>query len=103
MLLGPLAWGLNLQIGYATVKWACSRNHPSVLTLISAATLAVTCAAAWIGWTCFAKVHHAADDAGGTIIDRSYFMAVMAIALNALLAVEIATSAVSHFILSPCE
>ena len=103
MLSGPLAWGLNLQIGYALVKWACSREQTFLLLLVDALGLAGALAGAWLGWSCLVKIRDAADEQGARPIDRSHFMAVIAIGLNLLLGLLIATSTVHVFILSPCE
>jgi hypothetical protein len=103
MLTGPVAWGLNLQVGYALVKWACSREQVFVLTLVAIVTFAMTCGGAWLGWTLLLKVRDTADEGGARPIDRSYFMAVMAIALNVLLALLILVSALPQAVLSPCE
>ena len=103
MLAGPLAWGLNLQVGYALVKWACSREQAFVLTVVAVITFAATLAGAYLGWSCLLTVRAAADELGGRTIDRSYFMAVIAVGLNLLLALLIAVSSVHQFLLSPCE
>lgn len=103
MLAGPLAFAVNLQVGYALVKWACSREQEFVLGLVALIALATTAWGAWLGWSSLAKVRDAADEQGGRHIDRSYFMAVIAIGLNLILALQIAASAFPVFVLSPCE
>jgi len=100
---GPLAFALNLQIGYALVKWACSREQTFLLTLVAAVTFAGAVAAAAVGWSCLVKVRDAADEQGGRLIDRSYFMAATAVGVDMLLALLIALTVVHHFLLSPCE
>ena len=102
-LTGPIAWGLNLQVGYALVKWACSREQTFVLVVLSAATFALALAGAWLGWSCLQRLRDVADEQGGRVVDRSYFLAVVAIGLNLLLALLIATSAYHPLFLSPCE
>jgi hypothetical protein len=103
MLAGPLAFAINLQIGYALVKWACSREQAFLLPLVSVVALALTAWGAWLGWTCLAKVRDAANGEGGRRIDRSYFMAIIAIGLNALLALWVLTTMFPQAVLSPCE
>ena len=102
-LAGPLAFALNLQVGYALVKWACDREQTFVLPLVAACTFGLAAAGAWVGWLCLLKVRDRADEQGGRIIDRSYFLALVAIGLNLLLALLIATSAYHPVFLSPCE
>ena len=102
MLAGPLAFALNLQVGYALVKWACSREQHFVLPLVAVLALALTGWGAWLGWSCLAQLR-AANEQGGSHVDRSYFMAVVAIGLNALLAFWIVTTMIPQAVLSPCE
>lgn len=103
LLGGPLAWALNQQLGYATVKLACSQDRAFIPTMIAVVALVGTLSAAWLGWSCYQKVRDVANERGGTMVDRSYFIAVMAIGLNLLLALLIAAQATNTFILSPCE
>lgn len=60
-------------------------------------------AGAWIGWRWLRVLHAQASEDGGGVPDRSYFLAIIAVALNGLIAVLIATSAIPQFLLSPCE
>src|SRR5204862_689815 len=41
LLSGPTAWGLDLGVSYALVKWACAAHRGDVLRLLSAAALAL--------------------------------------------------------------
>jgi hypothetical protein len=102
MLAGPLAFGLNLQVGYALVKWACSREQEFLLVLVAVLALGTAAGGAWLGWSCLTKLRDA-DEQGGRLIDRSYFMAVVAIGLNLLLMLQILASAFPTIVLSPCE
>ena len=103
MLAGPLAFALNLQVGYALVKWACSREQEFLLVVVALLAVATAAGGAWLGWSCLVKVRDGANEQGGRLVDRSYFMAVVAIGLNLLLMLQIVTSAVPTIVLSPCE
>ena len=103
MLSGPVAFALNLQIGYALVKWACSREQEFLLPLVAVLALALTGWGAWLGWQCLVKVRESANEEGGRVVDRSYFMAVVAIGLNILLALWVLTTMIPPVVLSPCE
>jgi hypothetical protein len=103
LLSGPLAFGLNLQLGYAVVKWACASDQRFVPTLIAAVMFGVTLWAAWLAWSCLRQLRDGAHEHGGTMMDRSYFLSLLALGLNGILALLIAVTAVSHFVLSPCE
>jgi hypothetical protein len=102
VLAGPVAVALNMLIGYALVKWACAGGRTYVLTSVAVVTLALALSGTWVGWTCRAQIGDA-NEHGGRIVDRSYFVALVAIGLSALTALLVVMQAYPHFVLSPCE
>ena len=103
MLAGPIAAALNLQLGYALVKWACATRHTDVLIVMTAGALGTALAGAALGWWSLEKIGAAADEQGGRTTDRSYFLAVVAIGFNLLLVLLNLMWAMPAFVLSPCE
>lgn len=103
ILGGTLTWGVSLQVSYALVKWACSRQEPYILVAIPLAALVVVAGAAALGWSCFQKARAVASEQGGTLADSSYLTAQVAVGLNLLLGLMILTWALLPFMLSPCE
>jgi hypothetical protein len=103
MAAGPIAAALNLQLGYALVKWACATHNTGVLIAMTAGALATALAGAAIGWWSLQKIGAAANEQGGRTTDRSYFLALVAIGFNLLLALLTLFWAVPPFVLSPCE
>jgi hypothetical protein len=101
-LSGPLAWALDQLISYSLVKPICAAGNKNLLTMISLAALLLVIAGAMVGWYCVRQLPDAELD-GGRRTDRSYFMALIGIGLNALIAILILTAAVPRFVLSPCE
>src|SRR5215211_9451318 len=53
VLVPPVAWGTDLMISYAFVKWTCGHQMPMLLRGITFATLLVIASAGWIGWTAY--------------------------------------------------
>jgi hypothetical protein len=102
MLAGPLALTINLGAGYALVKWACASGHAFVLTALSLGTLALALAGTWVGWRCRAQLP-GANEHGGRIVDRSYFVAIVAIGFSLLNALLVTIHAYATVVLSPCE
>jgi hypothetical protein len=103
LFIGPAAWALNLEINYSLVKWACASSNPQLLPIVSAAALALVVGGLGLSWWCFSRLHGQAAPPGGRVVDRSYFLAVAGLWLNALFALLILTSGSLHFIVSPCE
>jgi hypothetical protein len=103
VFVGPLAWGLNLEINYSLVKWACASGHAEVLTLVSVIAFIAVVAGLAVSWRCWTRLHDDADLRGARVIDRSYFLAVTGLGLNALFALLILTGVSLHGIVSPCE
>ena len=101
-LAGPTAVVLNQLPGYALVKWACATGHATVLTAISVGALLLALLGAWAGWLCRVQLRDATVD-GGRIVDRSYFVAIVAMTFALLNALLIVLQAYPRFVLSPCE
>jgi hypothetical protein len=102
VLSGPAAWAFNQLVGYALVKPSCAGGSLLPLTLVSAIALAIAAAGLSIAWSSLVKLR-GAEETGGRLEDRSYFMALGGVALNLLLGLLIATAAISPLFLSPCE
>ena len=101
-LLPPLAWLLDLQVSYAMLKWACENDRRDLVLLMPIGSLALLAAGTWMSWTCWMKLRDA-DEAGGGIEDRSYFVAVCGLAMSAVFGLLIVTSVAPRYFLSPCE
>lgn len=102
VLAAPAAWALDELISYASVKPVCFADARFTLTAINLGALALVAAGALVGRSCLSRLKEASDD-GGRQIDRSYFMAVGALGLSALVALLILFATFPHFVLSPCE
>ena len=102
VLSGPAAWALDELISYAAVKPVCFADARFTLTAINLGALVLVGAGALIARSCLSKLRQASDD-GGRHVDRSYFMAVGALGLNALIGLLIVFATFPHFVLSPCE
>jgi hypothetical protein len=103
LFAGPLAWGVNLEVNYSLVKWACESGHVAVLTLVSCMALVVVTAGGRLSWRGWTRLRRDADPRGCRAIDRSYFLAVAGLALNALFALLILTGASLHAVVRPCQ
>lgn len=102
LLIGPAAWFLDLQISYALVKWACATGHRAVLLAVPAASFAAICLAGWMSWTSWRKLG-VADRTGASVEDRSRFLALAGLGLNAVFALLVLTSLAPRILLTPCE
>jgi hypothetical protein len=102
LLLGPLAVSIDLGAGYALVKPLCASGQPQMLRAISIAVLILSGIGLTVGAWCFARLRRSAVDDGGRVIDRSYFTALVAVGLNLLSILLIATAGGARVIM-PCE
>ena len=102
MLSGPVAWTIDQGLGYASVKPSCAAETEWPLVLFTAVALGLVAAGGWVGWRCLRRLRDGKED-GGLVVDRSYFMAVVAIGFNLLIGLLVATAAIPIFVLSPCE
>jgi hypothetical protein len=102
-LAGPLAWSFNQGAGYALMKPVCAGKAAPVLWLVAIASLCLVVAGSCTAWGAMRPLLETARDDGGEIVDRDHFVAVLALALNVLIALLIVTSVIPQFFLSPCE
>jgi hypothetical protein len=100
---GPVAWTINQGVGYAAVKPACGGPGPPVLWAVAVLALALTAGGIWRSWRTLGQLRGAASDDGAGVLERSYFMTVVALGLNTLIAILIVASLIPQFLLSPCE
>jgi hypothetical protein len=99
---GPTAWAVNQLAGYALVKPVCRADAIATLVILPVVALLITVAGAAVAWSQALKLRHA-DLTGERTEDRSLTLAVSGVALNALIALLILTSASAPAFLSPCE
>jgi hypothetical protein len=103
LLLAPFAWLLDLQVSYAMVKWACEHDARTILLLMPLGSLALIALGTWLLWPPWTMLRHDGVPDGGRMEDRSYFLAVGGLAMNAVFALLILTSLAPRYLLSPCE
>ena len=102
-LLAPVAWLLDLQVSYAMVKWACETDRRWMLMLTPIGSLSLIAVGTAMAWSCWTKLRDVGEQEGARMEDRSYFLAMAALAMNALFALLILTSVAPRYFLSPCE
>ena len=102
LFAGPVAAALHLQVSYALVKWTCATGGTGLLIAVAAVACIVSLAGAWLGWSLMGRMPQVSE-AGACRVDRSFFIAVVAIGLDVLLALFVIVSAFAVFVLSPCE
>jgi hypothetical protein len=98
---GPVVWAFNLEINYSLVPWACASGRTSVLAAVSVVALILVVGGGILSWRCWRSLKDGAGNGAG-VRDRSAFLAVSGLALCALFAMLIATSATLHAFVSPC-
>ena len=77
VLAGPIAWALDLTIGYSRVKEACGTPWMWALHVMTLAALVIIALGAWAAWTALRATPDDAPTDGGRVIDRSRFLAIL--------------------------
>jgi hypothetical protein len=103
LLAGPAAASLQLSVNYALVKWACAAGASWVLALLTTSFLAIAVAGIALGTVHFTGVSGEHPVAQTWSAQSRKLLAVIAIGLNALIAVFLINTLIAIATLSPCE
>jgi len=102
VLLGPIAWALDEGLSYALEQHSCSTGHVYILHAISIVCFLLALSGAAISWHQLTIIGPGSEE-GGSVRDRSWWMARLGIALGLGFALVIVALAVPKFLLSPCS
>jgi hypothetical protein len=99
----PLVWGLDLQVRYALVPWACRGGHLTTVNLLSFAFLALTVLAVTLCWREWRRVGvDVPDGSEGGAVARTQFLAGLGILVSGFFSLVILCQALPGFFLNPC-
>lgn len=100
-LIPPFAWFLDLQTSYATVRWACKHGR-ALLLLVPLGSLALIGLAAWLSWSSWSVFRDGTDLGGGSVPDRSAFLAIIGLMMSATFALLVLNTFAARYFLDPC-
>ena len=103
MVLPMLAWAVDLQASYALVKWTCATSWYAGMWLVPLGSLSLVAIGAWQSWSCWRRLGGDANLEGSRLQDRSYFLALTGLGMNALIALLIADNFFTRAWLNACE
>jgi hypothetical protein len=103
ILAGPIAWALDLGIGYALVKWVCATRHEDVLHGITVAALALVLVGAVLSWMALQRTAGDGPTDGGEPRQRARFMAILGLASSALFALQILARVIPQGFIDACR
>ena len=103
LLLPPLAFLTNLELGYAFVTASCDRGDQLLIHLTHLACLLLSLGGAWAAWRAWqAEGAEWPGQAGGPI-GRTRFMAGLGLLTGAMFTLVILAQWIPGFLLSPCQ
>ena len=103
LLIGAVAWKLQLVVNYAVVPYACWNRVEFVNHAASFAMLALALSGCWVAWGSWKKTGEGTDMEMGGVVGRSRFMALGGMALSGLFALMILGQWIPNLVLSPCD
>ena len=102
VIIGPIVFGADLLLSYSLVQHSCSTGHFYVLHLITVVCVAIVLGGAWMSWRQY-QLAREGNDEGGSVLDRSHFLALLGVLASLFFVLVILANAVPKWILSPCD
>lgn len=102
LLIAPVAWILHQQSSYLLVYWACPNNAAYVFHLVTVVLLALAGIGTYLGFTAWMHSGKGWADEGGSIVDRTRFMALSGFLLSGLFVFVILAQWIPTVIVDPC-
>ena len=103
ILAGPIAWAIDLEASYASVKWVCHTHGSGVLTAITLASLMIVACGAALSRAALTRTAADVPSDGGRPRQRARFMAMLGLASCGLFALQIIAGAIPHWVLDACQ
>ena len=102
LLLGPVAWISHQQVSYLLVYWACGSGGMFVFHVLTILLLLLAGLGVYLAWTAWRHSGPEWADEGGTVSDRSRFLALTGLLLNGLFSLVILAQWLPTLLVDPC-
>ena len=103
LLLAPIAFLINLEVGYAFVTASCDRGDQLLIHLTHLACLLLSLGGAWAAWRVWQAEGAEWPGQGGGPLGRTRFMAGLGLLTGAMFTLVILAQWIPGFLLSPCQ
>lgn len=103
IMIGPLAWKLQLMVNYALVPYACFHEMSILIHLASLLTVALALTGAAVALTSWGVVGRGLETENGGAEGRSRFMALAGLLSSGFFALIILGQWLPNLVLSPCD
>jgi hypothetical protein len=102
VLLGPMAFLLNLQVNYTLTQELCPGGRTSILHVVTIIFLLLSAAGGLIAWLNWRGAGQTVQDESADKRTRNRFMAMVGLMISALSFLIIVAQWIPQFIFNPC-
>jgi hypothetical protein len=100
---GIVAWGVRLGVSYMLVPVACDMESAVLLHLVAVVTIAISLAAAFVGYRGWTRARDRRHDEGvRDTWEREEFLGLSGLFLSAFFAGVILLESSANFLIDPC-
>jgi hypothetical protein len=99
---GPAAWFLDLGFSYSLAQHVCSTGHEYLLHLITALCFVLALLGLLAAFVANREIPDQASHEGGSVLDRSRFLAYMGYIFSIGFGLTIIAGGVPRWVLPPC-
>jgi hypothetical protein len=103
MLVGPLAFLLNLELSYVLVPWVCATGRHFLLHMVPLGALLLTVSAGVSAWRNWRRAGRAGSDSTAGVMPRSRFMAGAGLLTSGLFVLVLVAQWLPNVMLIPCQ
>lgn len=103
VVLPPVAFLLNLSVGYAFVTRSCGRGDQLLIQLTHVACLLLALGGTWAAWRVWRAEGAEWPGQGGGTVGRTRFLAGLGLLTGAMFTLVIVAQWLPGFLLSPCQ
>ena len=103
LLIGPIVWAIQMQIGFMLVPWACATGLQPYMWMVTIIALLISLSGALVSWRMWKQTGAEWPGQKADPVSRARFMAAGGVFMSLMFALAIIAQGIPSYILSACN